>query len=163
MATTVAIALGTNLGDRRAHLDYAVSRLRELFDELNVSRYYETAPVDVAGDQPDFLNAAAVGRTTLSARHVLSMLLAIEIERGRERPHPAAARTLDLDLLLFGDEIIDDPPDLIVPHPRFRERAFVLEPLAEIAADLRDPVTGKTVGELRGLTAPTLRTRGTST
>jgi 2-amino-4-hydroxy-6-hydroxymethyldihydropteridine diphosphokinase len=163
MPRTVAIALGTNLGDRRAHLDYAVSRLRELFDELNVSGYYETAPVDVAGDQPDFLNAAAVGKTTLTARNVLNLLLAIEIERGRERPHPAAARTLDLDLVLFGDEIIDDPPDLIVPHPRFRERAFVLEPLAEIAADLRDPVTGKTVGELRRLTASTLRTRGTST
>ena len=156
----MAVALGTNLGDRRAHLDYAVSRLREFLDELKVSSYYDTAPVDVAGEQPDFLNAAAVGKTTLAARQVLAALLAIERERGRERPHPAAARTLDLDLVLFGNDIIDDAPDLTVPHPRFRERAFVLDPLAEIAADLRDPVTGKTVGELRRLTASPLPPRG---
>ena len=161
----VAIALGTNLGDRRAHLDYAVSRLREFLDELKVSSYYDTQPVEVAGEQPDFLNAAAVGKTALSARQVLNLLLAIELERGRRRPHPAAARTLDLDLVLFGDEIIDDPPELIVPHPRFRERAFVLEPLAEVAAQLRDPVTEKTVAELRRLntSSSSLRTRGTST
>jgi 2-amino-4-hydroxy-6-hydroxymethyldihydropteridine diphosphokinase len=148
-ATTVAVALGSNLGDRRAHLDYAVSRLRPLLDDLKVSSYYNTAPVDVAGDQPDFLNAAAVGKTTMTARELLGRLLGIELERGRQRPHPAAARTLDLDLVLFGEEIINDPPGLIVPHPRFRDRPFVLAPLAEIAADLRDPVTGKTVDELR--------------
>jgi 2-amino-4-hydroxy-6-hydroxymethyldihydropteridine diphosphokinase len=148
-ATPAAIALGSNLGDRRAHLDYAVARLRHLLDNLTVSSYYETAPVDVAGRQPDFLNAAAIGTTPLTARDVLTRLLAIELERGRERPHPAAARTLDLDLVLFGDEVIDDGPGLIVPHPRFRDRAFVLEPLAEIAAAWRDPVTGRTVGELR--------------
>jgi 2-amino-4-hydroxy-6-hydroxymethyldihydropteridine diphosphokinase len=148
-ATTAAIALGSNLGDRRAHLDDAVSRLRPLLDDLKVSRYYNTTPVDVAGDQPDFLNAAAVGKTTMTARELLSRLLTVELDRGRQRPHPAAARTLDLDLVLFGEEIINDPPGLIVPHPRFRDRAFVLDPLAEIAADLRDPVTEKTVGELR--------------
>ena len=148
-ATTAAIALGSNLGDRRAHLDYAVSRLRALLDDLKVSSYYNTAPVAVAGDQPDFLNAAAVGKTTMTARELLSRLLTVELDRGRQRPHPAAARTLDLDLVLFGEEIINDPPGLIVPHPRFRDRAFVLDPLAEIAADLRDPVTEKTVGELR--------------
>jgi 2-amino-4-hydroxy-6-hydroxymethyldihydropteridine diphosphokinase len=148
-ATTAAIALGSNLGDRRSHLDYAVSRLRALLDDLKVSGYYNTAPVGVAGDQPDFLNAAAVGKTTMTARELLSRLLTVELDRGRQRPHPAAARTLDLDLVLFGEEIINDPPGLIVPHPRFRDRAFVLDPLAEIAADLRDPVTEKTVGELR--------------
>jgi len=147
----VAVALGSNLGDRRAHLDYAVSRLRDVLDDLRVSAYHETPPVDVTGDQPDFLNAAAVGTTTCTAREILDTLLAIERERGRERPYPAAARTLDLDLILFADEVIDDAPALIVPHPRFRERSFVLDPLAEVAAEWRDPVTLKTVDELRGL------------
>jgi 2-amino-4-hydroxy-6-hydroxymethyldihydropteridine diphosphokinase len=93
------------------------------------------------------LNAAAVGETGLSARELLHMLLTIEAERGRERPHYHAARTLDLDLLLFGDSIIREP-DLIVPHPRMAERRFVLVPLAEIAPDMRDPVSGMRIGEL---------------
>jgi 2-amino-4-hydroxy-6-hydroxymethyldihydropteridine diphosphokinase len=143
----IAVALGSNLGARRSHLDFAVSRLRSLLRDLRVSRYYDTDPVGVPGDQPVFLNAAATGESTASARELLQALLAIERERGRERPFPGAARTLDLDLLLCGDQVIAEP-DLIVPHPRFRERRFVLEPLAEIAPGLVDPVTGKTVGEL---------------
>ena len=83
----------------------------------------------------------------MPARELLERLLAIEDERGRERPYPNAPRSLDLDLLLFGNATIDEP-GLIVPHPRFRERRFVLEPLAEIAPDMKDPVTGKTVSEL---------------
>jgi 2-amino-4-hydroxy-6-hydroxymethyldihydropteridine diphosphokinase len=94
-----------------------------------------------------FLNAAAVGRTEMQARELLEWLLAIERERGRERPFPGAARTLDLDLVLLGD-VVASEPDLTVPHLRFRERRFVLEPLAEIAPDLVDPVTGFTVAEL---------------
>lgn len=144
----VAIALGSNLGDRRTHLDYAVDRLRDLLKDLRVSRYIDTQPVGVAGDQPTFLNAASVGDTSLSARELLDTLLAIEGERGRARPFPGAARTLDLDLVLFGDQVIDEP-GLMVPHPRFRERLFVLDPLAEIAGDCVDPVTGKTVRELK--------------
>jgi 2-amino-4-hydroxy-6-hydroxymethyldihydropteridine diphosphokinase len=99
------------------------------------------------GRQPRFLNAAAVGQTTLTARELLSLLLDLERQLGRERPFPGAPRTLDLDLILFGSAVIDEP-GLIVPHPRFRERRFVLEPLAEIAADWVDPVTGLTVGDL---------------
>jgi 2-amino-4-hydroxy-6-hydroxymethyldihydropteridine diphosphokinase len=144
---SVAIALGSNLGDRESHLTYAVRRLREVFTDIKVSRWRETAPVGVA-PQPQFLNGAVVGRTTLTPREVLDLLLAIERERGRTRPFEGAPRTLDLDLILYGQEVIDDP-GLRVPHPRFRERLFVLEPLAEIAADWVDPETQKTVGELR--------------
>jgi 2-amino-4-hydroxy-6-hydroxymethyldihydropteridine diphosphokinase len=142
-----AISLGSNLGDRRAHLDYAVSRLRHLFTNLRVSRYQDTDPVGVPDHQPLFLNAAAVGETALGARDLLDALLAVERERGRERPFPGAARTLDLDLVLYGS-LVTDEPGLIVPHPRFRERLFVLGPLAEIAPDLVDPVTGSSVAEL---------------
>ena len=142
-----AVGLGSNLGDRRAHLDFAVSRLKAVLDGLKTSLYCETEPVGAPGPQPLFLNAAAVGETSASAGELLSALLAIEQERGRERPFQNAARTLDLDLILFGDRVIEEPA-LVVPHPRFRERRFVLEPLAEIAPDLVDPVTGSTVGDL---------------
>ena len=143
----VAVALGSNVGDRRAHLDHAVTRLRTLLSDVHVSRYHETVPVGVPGPQSLYLNAALVGGTTLGARDLLDALLAIEQERGRERPYVNAPRTLDLDLILLGDRVVDEP-GLVVPHPRFRERPFVLEPLAEVGADLRDPVSGRTVGEL---------------
>jgi len=144
---SVAIALGSNVGDRAAHLHHAVSRLRVPIDNLRVSRFYETVPVGTPGPQALFLNAALVGATALPARALLSTLLAVERECGRERAFQNAPRTLDLDLVLFGASVIDEP-DLVVPHPRFRERRFVLEPLAEIASDMIDPVTGKTVGQL---------------
>jgi len=143
----VIVALGSNLGDRRSHLDFAVSKLRTLVKNLAVSRYYNTVPMGVSGPQAMFLNAAAAGETTLSARAFLDALLAIEEERGRERPYPNAPRSLDLDLILFGDVVIEEP-GLIVPHPRFRERRFVLEPLADVAPDARDPVTGHTAQQL---------------
>ena len=143
----VAVALGSNLGERRAHLDSAVASLRSLLRGLTVSTYHDTVPVGVAGPQPLYLNAAAVGDTLLPARALMDALLGIESARGRLRPHPNAPRTLDLDLILYGGSLIDEP-GLVVPHPRFRERRFVLEPLAEIAPELRDPVTGKTVADL---------------
>jgi 2-amino-4-hydroxy-6-hydroxymethyldihydropteridine diphosphokinase len=142
-----AVALGSNVGDRCAHLDFAVSKLRGLLRHVTISRYYDTVPVGVSGPQPLFLNAAAVGEAMLPARALLEALLAIERERGRERPYTNAPRTLDLDLILFGDAVLDEP-GLTVPHPRFRERRFVLEPLVELAPDLRDPVSGQTAGEL---------------
>jgi 2-amino-4-hydroxy-6-hydroxymethyldihydropteridine diphosphokinase len=142
----VAIALGSNLGDRGAHLDYAAARLRELLNGTAISSYHETDPVGV-GEQPRFLNAAATGLTTLAPGTLLEALLAIERDRGRCRTAPGQARTLDLDLVLYGD-LVREEPALSLPHPRFRTRRFVLEPLAEIAPDLRDPVTGLTVGQL---------------
>jgi 2-amino-4-hydroxy-6-hydroxymethyldihydropteridine diphosphokinase len=143
----VAVALGSNLGDRRAHLDFAVAKLRSLLRHVAVSRYHDTVPVGITGPQPLYLNAAATGEATLSAQDLLDALLAIEAARGRERPFPNAPRTLDLDLILYGDLVIDGP-GLTVPHPRFRERRFVLEPLAEIAPEAVDPVTGRTIREL---------------
>ena len=145
--TRVAIALGSNLGDRDEYLRSALAAAGRSIHHLRVSSFHDTAPVGV-GPQPTFLNAAAAGETSLSARALLDMLLGIEHDLGRERPFPGAPRTLDLDLILYGDAIIDEAPSLIVPHPRFRERRFVLEPLSEIAPDWRDPVTGKTVEEL---------------
>jgi 2-amino-4-hydroxy-6-hydroxymethyldihydropteridine diphosphokinase len=144
----VAVALGSNLGDRHAHLDYACRRLGELLADLVCSPFIDTVPVGV-GVQPRYLNGAAIGRTALEPRILLDALLAIERERGRERPGPGAPRTLDLDLLLYGDAALD-APGLVVPHPRFRERRFVLEPLAAIAPAWRDPVSGLTVAELLG-------------
>jgi 2-amino-4-hydroxy-6-hydroxymethyldihydropteridine diphosphokinase len=142
----IALALGSNLGDRERCLREALAELASSIDDLRVSTFHETDPVGV-GDQPRFLNAAATGRTALQARALLTTLLDVEQRFGRERPRPGAPRTLDLDLILYGNQIIDER-DLNVPHPRFRERLFVLEPLAEIAADWVDPVTGRTVGEL---------------
>jgi 2-amino-4-hydroxy-6-hydroxymethyldihydropteridine diphosphokinase len=145
--TLVAIALGSNLGDREAHLHAAVSRLAHLLTDITVSSRYDTAPVDAVGEQPTYLNAALVGHTLLDPHALLRELQAIEAAEGRERPYVNAPRTLDLDLILYGQLTVADG-ELVVPHPRFRERAFVLEPLAEIAPDLVDPVSGLTVREL---------------
>ncbi len=144
--TRVAIALGSNLGDRAQYLTEALALLAPVVHDLHVSTLYDTEPVGV-GEQPRVLNAVATGQTSLSARALLDRLLEIERQLGRTRPFPGAARTLDLDLILYGDSVIEEP-GLIVPHPRFRERAFVLQPLAELARDWVDPVTGRTVGEL---------------
>ena len=143
----MAVALGSNLGSRESHLEHAVVRLRTILNHLRVSDFLETAPEGVPDDQPPFLNGAAVGWSADDPRSLLDALQGIELERGRKRPFPGAARSLDLDLILAGDLIISAPP-LVLPHPRFRERRFVLAPLAEIAPDLVDPVTGHTVREL---------------
>ena len=144
--TRVAIALGSNLGDRERYLQTGATLLAPFIEDLRLSHFIETDPVGV-GPQPRFLNAAATGNTTLDARSLLNRLLDVEATCGRVRPADGAPRTLDLDLILFGLWMIDEP-GLIVPHPKFRVRPFVLAPLAAIAASWRDPVTGLTVGEL---------------
>jgi 2-amino-4-hydroxy-6-hydroxymethyldihydropteridine diphosphokinase len=151
--TRAAVALGSNLGDRQSHLDYAVHRLQSILTDVRVSSYVETDPVDVEGPQGRFLNAALAGTFDGPARSLLGCLLTLEAERGRARPHRGAARTLDLDLVLFGDAVLAEE-GLQVPHPRFRARRFVLEPLAQVAGEWVDPVTGLTVAALFGRLKP---------
>ena len=123
-STPVAIALGSNLGDREANLAFGLSALPGFITNLRQSAWRDTSPVGVSPDQPRYLNGVVVGETSLSARDVLERLLAIEDAAGRTRPSPMAPRTLDLDLILFGDKQIEEP-GLLVPHPKFRERLFV--------------------------------------
>ncbi|MEO7272877.1 MAG: 2-amino-4-hydroxy-6-hydroxymethyldihydropteridine diphosphokinase [Vicinamibacterales bacterium] len=144
----VAIALGSNLGDRYAAMAFAVERLGALLANLQVSSSIDTDPEgEGLDDQPLYLNAAVIGDTDLSSAQLLAALLTIERDFGRQRPYPGAPRTLDLDLILAGDEVVEEP-GLSVPHPRFRTRFFVLGPLAEVGAELSDPVSGQTVGQL---------------
>lgn len=146
-STRVAIALGSNLGDRQANLAFGLSALPGFITHLRQSTWHDTDPVGVAGEQPRYLNGVVVGETGITARELLDRLLEIEALAGRTRTTPMAPRTLDLDLIFFGDKKIEEP-GLLVPHPRFRERLFVLEPLAEVAPDWIDPVTGESVSAL---------------
>lgn len=146
--TRVAIAIGSNLGNREQAIAFAATHLSSLLSNFAISHTIETWPLgDGTEDQNLYLNAAVVGDTDRSARQMLDALMAIEEAFGRQRPFPNAPRTLDLDLILFGRDIVVEH-DLEVPHPRFRDRFFVLGPLAEIAPDMVDPVTGLRVGEL---------------
>jgi 2-amino-4-hydroxy-6-hydroxymethyldihydropteridine diphosphokinase len=132
------LGLGSNLGDREANLRGALERLEEL-GPLRVSSFRDTDPVGIP-DQPSFLNAAAELETELSPRDLLARLLEIEAELGRDRSLERrwGPRTIDLDLLLYDDEELDEP-GLTVPHPRLAERRFVLEPLHELAPELLLP------------------------
>jgi len=147
-----AIALGSNLdsaaGDRAANLRSAIDHLAALGTVAAVSGFYDTAPVGFL-DQPRFLNAAVLLETALAPLDLLHALLGIEKTMGRDRSSTVAKgpRIIDLDLLLVGDEILHSP-ELTLPHPAMRERRFVLEPLAEIAPAMLDPVSGKTIAEL---------------
>ncbi|HWQ32506.1 MAG TPA: 2-amino-4-hydroxy-6-hydroxymethyldihydropteridine diphosphokinase [Blastocatellia bacterium] len=145
---TAFIALGSNLGDRFNHLRAAAEALARhpAVSRIICSRIYETVPVGGPEGQDAFLNAALQLETTLSARELLELLLAIERSRGRERREHWGPRTLDLDLLLYGSAIIREP-GLTVPHPRLHERNFVLAPLCDLAPDLIIPGRGQTVGE----------------
>ena len=155
MSIRAYVGLGANLGDREATLRRALALLgaERGVEVVAVSALRETDPVGLV-DQPRFLNAVAAVDTDLSARDLLDVLLGVERVLGRTRDGPRyGPRTIDLDLLLYGDERIDEP-GLDVPHPRLHERRFVLEPLAELDADLAVPGRGR-VGELlAGLQSP---------
>jgi 2-amino-4-hydroxy-6-hydroxymethyldihydropteridine diphosphokinase len=150
--TRAYVGLGANLGDREGTLRAAVDALaaEEGIEVVAVSTLCETAPVGVGG-QPRFLNGAVALETSLGARELLDRLLAVEQRFGRVRvPDEHGPRTLDLDLLLFGDERIDEP-GLTVPHPRLHERRFVLEPLGELAPGLVVPGRGAVEALLAGV------------
>ena len=146
MKKIVYLSLGSNLGDRQANLRNATGRLLELGYVEEVSSIYETEPVEVI-EQPWFLNCAVAVRTELIPREFLAGIVAIERAMGRQRTQPKGPRIIDIDILLFGPAHINTPT-LTVPHPAMAQRRFVLEPLAEIAPDVRVPLLKKTVGEL---------------
>ncbi len=156
MATTAYIALGSNLGDRRAYLERAVEALRGLggVTLTRLSSLYETAPVGGPPGQGPYLNAVAEVRTDLPAEALLRALLDVESQLGRVRQERDGPRTIDLDLLLYGDLVVAGP-ELTVPHPRLHERLFVLRPLAEVAPGVVHPALKRTaldlLGELQGL------------
>jgi len=146
---TVYLGLGSNLGDRRGNLDAALAALRAnpAVRVLAVSPFIETAPVGGPPGQGPYLNGAAAVETDLAPADLLAALKRIERALGRREGPRWGPRPVDLDILLFGALVLDTA-DLTIPHPRLRERRFVLEPLAAIAPDARDPVTGLTVREL---------------
>jgi 2-amino-4-hydroxy-6-hydroxymethyldihydropteridine diphosphokinase len=144
----VVIGFGSNLGDRDTAIREAAGKVAAFLTSFRLSPVIETQPVgDGLENDPPYLNAIGVGESDLSARELFAELQSIEAAAGRTRSHPGAPRTLDLDLILVGDQVIDEQ-DLQVPHPRFRDRSFVLEPLAALEPDLRDPVTGFTINAL---------------
>ena len=149
MATLALIGMGSNLGDRRAFLDQAITALNSTRETTleSVSSFRETTPIGGPGDQGSFLNAAAAVTTTLTPRALLDVLRAVENEADRTRTERWGERTLDLDLLLYGD-VIREEADLIIPHPRMVVRHFVLGPLAEIAPHAIDPACGLTIASL---------------
>ncbi|HXG10994.1 MAG TPA: 2-amino-4-hydroxy-6-hydroxymethyldihydropteridine diphosphokinase [Gemmataceae bacterium] len=149
MTVTAYIALGSNLGYRRNYLDRALQALQERDGIVvtRVSSYYRTAPVGGPPGQKDYLNAAAELQTELEPRELLQALLEIERSLGRVRREKHGPRTIDLDLLLYGD-LVEHTADLTVPHPHWHERLFVLQPLAEIAPDAVHPILKRTAREL---------------
>lgn len=146
MKKTAYLSLGSNLGDRAANLETAIGLLADLGQVKARSSFYETEPVEVQR-QPWFLNCVVTLETELMPRQLLSRVLAIEQKMGRRRIQSKGPRIIDIDILLFGASIVDTPT-LTIPHPAMHERRFVLEPLAEIAPDVRHPALKKTVREM---------------
>jgi 2-amino-4-hydroxy-6-hydroxymethyldihydropteridine diphosphokinase len=146
MPNLTYLSLGSNVGERDKNLQEAIHRLKTLGSVLSVSSFYETEPVEFT-EQPWFLNCAVALETSQPASQLMSGILEIEHEMGRLRVQKKGPRSIDIDILLFGDEIVNTP-DLTIPHPAMAERRFVLEPLAEIADRTRHPALRKTIGEL---------------
>jgi 2-amino-4-hydroxy-6-hydroxymethyldihydropteridine diphosphokinase len=146
MPHLVYLSLGSNIGNREAHLREAIRRLQSAGKLRSVSSIYETEPVEFT-DQPQFLNCAVALETSPTPEQLMLQLLTIEKAMGRQRIQKKGPRTIDLDILLYGDEVVDTP-GLTIPHPAMQHRRFVLEPLAEIAPEVRHPVLKKTVRRL---------------
>jgi len=146
MRNSVYLSLGSNLGDRERHLRDAVARMEATGQIISVSSFYETEPVEMT-DQAWFLNCAVALATIHTPQHLMAAMLTIEHEMGRRRTQKKGPRTIDIDILLFGGLILDSQ-ELTIPHPAMHQRRFVLEPLAEIAPEVRHPVLQKSVWEL---------------
>ncbi|HEY1526443.1 MAG TPA: 2-amino-4-hydroxy-6-hydroxymethyldihydropteridine diphosphokinase [Candidatus Angelobacter sp.] len=147
MKKLVYLSLGSNLGDRETLLRKALRGLEESGQVTAVSGFYETEPVEVERPQPCFLNCAAAVETELTPLQFLGSILKIEQAMGRTRTEPKGARTIDIDIVLWGDDVLNTP-ELTVPHPAMQQRRFVLEPLAEIAPNAMHPVLKRTVRDL---------------
>jgi 2-amino-4-hydroxy-6-hydroxymethyldihydropteridine diphosphokinase len=148
----VYLSLGSNVGDRAENLTGAIQRLEAAGKVGKVSSFYETEPVDYLA-QPWFLNCAVQLETEKMPRQLLKAILGVEREMGRRRPQNKGPRNIDIDILLFGNAVVDTA-ELIIPHPALHERRFVLEPLAEIAPEVRHPVFKRTMRELRDALPP---------
>jgi 2-amino-4-hydroxy-6-hydroxymethyldihydropteridine diphosphokinase len=151
MPNLAYLSLGSNMGDRESHLRDAMARLHAERHILTVSSFYETEPVEVTG-QAWFLNCAVALETSETPDQLLAAILHIEQKMGRRRTQQKGPRAIDIDILLFRDaiagDVTSDSTELTIPHPAMQQRRFVLEPLAEIAADLRHPVLKQTIREL---------------